>query len=81
MYLIEKSLVVAAFMAFVLTVSEKTGFRVWLFQRIKNDTIAKLIDCDFCLTFHFACIVPLALQDIGLLLLPVCAATFVKFLR
>lgn len=69
----------------IFTLSDKLGALEWIICRVKNNFLAKMLDCDFCLSHHLTLIatIPLLIYDFKLiyLLIPISVAGIINQLR
>jgi len=91
MYLIVKDFVLLTLMAsFVinglLILSDKFEALQWLIQRTKNDFLARMLSCDFCLSHHVTLLALLAFVfpyefEYAYLLIPISVAGLINLMR
>ena len=70
--------------AFIILFLGKLGVRDYIVSRCPITLIAKLFDCDFCLSFWTSCfislIVAICIGDISVMLIPLFSTPLTRFL-
>lgn len=76
------SLVIALFTAWCLNVFTISGARDWCIMNTSKDILAKMLSCDFCLSFWsslgISIMMCFVIRDLSLVLTPFIAAPIIK---
>lgn len=59
--MLQTSIIVSAFVAFVVLLIEKIGLRTYLIEALTIEPLSKMLACDFCLSFWLSFIISLVL--------------------
>lgn len=59
--MLQISIIVSAFVAFIILLIEKIGLRAYLIETITIEPLSKMLTCDFCLSFWLSFVISLIL--------------------
>ena len=83
--MIEKAIILGIVIAFIVSFLTISGIRNYLIEHCKITMLAKLLSCDFCLSFWLAVIVCFALavqtRQFNIIFLPIVSTPISRFLE